>query len=299
MLYAPKMFFAGQEHMHAAAVVALVLALVVALAALATPRRPPPAPPSPPTGAPVSLVINLRKNAGRLKRFEDGYVRGDLAGVPLRRVDAVVGADLDDAELRRLLTPAALTRLDRMRESGVRQAHPDLTPGAVGCYLSHMRAWRQLLDAGAPYAFVFEDDASLPRRTLSRFDAACRQIPRDWDVVLLGYDAISTPLGRHACEVSSFLRLHAYAISAAGARKLLGSMLPMSRQVDWEVSGRIKLGQLRVYGVVPTTVSVNHQGTDIQSPMAPTVEAAVVLTDLLHADAGHADDGHADAGQDG
>ena len=36
-----------------------------------------------------------------------------------------------------------------------------LTPGEVGCVLGHARAYERLVASGAPFAFVFEDDALL------------------------------------------------------------------------------------------------------------------------------------------
>lgn len=220
------------------------------------------------TGAPhVAFVINLRRNADRLARFQKAYARSDMATVPLHRIEAVDGAQLSDAELRALLTPDAYQRLRAMRASGVRQAHQDLTPGAVGCYMSHVEVWRRLAAGGAPYVFVFEDDASVPRSALAQFEAVRAQIPPDWDLLLLGYDGDGTPVGPHARKVSDFRRTHAYVVSANGARKLLRSMLPMSQQVDWELSNHILSKQLRVYGAVPEVVPAEWLGTDIQSPL--------------------------------
>ena len=39
----------------------------------------------------------------------------------------------------------------------------DIKPGAIGCYLSHMRAWQHLLDTDLPRALICEDDAMFLR----------------------------------------------------------------------------------------------------------------------------------------
>lgn len=38
---------------------------------------------------------------------------------------------------------------------------PEAKPGAIGCFLSHRRAWQAVLDAGVPRALICEDDAVL------------------------------------------------------------------------------------------------------------------------------------------
>lgn len=251
---------------HIAALACVAVAAVAAVAAVTATAQQPGQPRQP--GGPMSLVINLRRNPDRLARFTKAYERSDLTGVPLERVEAVDGAQLSDATLQRLLTPDALGRLRSMRESGFRQAHQDLTPGAVGCYMSHAQVWRTLASSDAPYAFVFEDDASPTQSTLARFNAARAQLPPEWDMLLLGYDGIdSTPVGPNVHAVTDFRRTHAYVVSAAGARTLLRSMLPMTQQVDWELSRQAIDFGLKVYGVVPEAVAVDWQGTDIQSPL--------------------------------
>lgn len=240
-------------------VLLLASAAVLAALALALSARP--------ASGPASFVINLRRNADRLARFRGAYARSDMGPVPLQRVEAVDGARLGDADLVKLLTPDAFERLRAMRASGVRQDHPDLTPGAVGCYLSHVDVWRRLAAGGAPYAFVFEDDAAPPRDTLARFEAARAQIPAGWDLLLLGYEGDGEPRGPGTRRVSEFRRTHAYVVSAAAARKLLASALPISQQVDWELSARIRSAGLGVYGTVPELVPADWQGTDVQSPL--------------------------------
>jgi len=57
-------------------------------------------------------------------------------------------------------------------------AHPDLprnpalTPGELGCALSHLAAYRHMVENGIPRAVILEDDAALP----PRFDDLARSI---------------------------------------------------------------------------------------------------------------------------
>lgn len=212
---------------------------------------------------PVSLVINLPKNRDRMRVFTEAYSASDLAVVPVQRVPAVDGKSVDWS---RFLTSEALERLMTVQAVGYREAHPDLTPGAVGCYLSHMRAWKAVADSGKPYGLVFEDDAAVPPKAWGRIQAAVDRVPRNWDILLLGWEGSGNPMSGPVWRVDRFLRLHAYAISAKAAAQLVDTMLPISQQIDWELSSRISAG-LQVFAVMPQLVPVRWQGTDVQVPL--------------------------------
>ena len=216
-------------------------------------------------GVPEALVINLAANTDRLARFIQSYKASEFRDIPLRRIEAVDGRRVDWS---RYLTAEALEQLMTVQKSGFRAGHPDLTPGAVGCYLSHMEAWRHIADSGLQYGVVFEDDASVPPGALPALYKALRGVPRGWDVVLLGYEGKGAPVSPGLLRMTKFLRLHAYAITGRTARSLLSTMLPIKQQVDWELSDRTEQG-LAVYGMDPSAIPVAWQGTDIQIPLAP------------------------------
>lgn len=217
-----------------------------------------------PQQTPVSWVINLARNPDRLNSFLRAYRASDLSSIPVERVDAIEGRQVDWS---RFLTSEALERLVTMQRTGHRVSHPDLTPGAVGCYLSHVQAWRSIARARAGYGFVFEDDThDIPHDTLARFKQALAHVPLDWDVLLLGCEGTGTPVGPGVMRMDSFLRMHAYAISAAAARSLSDVVMPIRQQIDWELSGRIPSG-LKVYALHPPYVLTKWVGTDIQSPV--------------------------------
>lgn len=216
------------------------------------------------TDAPIVLVINLRKNDERLQNFIETYEDSDFSKLPLQRVDAIDGKQVDWSKF---LSPPALEALMTMQKTGFRKSHPDLTPGSVGCYLSHMQAWKIIADSGKPFGVVFEDDADIPMDALQKFYIALNSAPPDWDIVLMGYAGYGHLASPVLTEMQSFLLLHAYAISADAARTLCSTMLPITQQVDWELSDRIKSRGLKVYGLNPSLVKQHWQGTDIQVPL--------------------------------
>lgn len=245
----------------------MVAACIILLIAYTRPR--------PTEGAQLALVINLDRNKARLDLFANRYDTSDLARVPLYRVRAVDGRQEDWS---RSLSSEALERLMTVQKTGFRSEHPELTPGAVGCYLSHMHAWSTVINAGVPYALVFEDDAAIPEDAHRKFQTALKSAPPDWDIILLGYAGRGTLISPVLSELQGFLLLHAYAISAKAARSLCATMLPITRQIDWELSYRIHTHGLRVYGLHPSLIKQHWQGTDIQIPLKPKSRAPAELT---------------------
>lgn len=220
-------------------------------------------------------VINLHHRADRMRHMRAQLRDAQITDV--RRVEAVQGDQLKLAFLRRILSPSAYEDVMRARgPSGFRTDHAQLTPGAVGCYLSHIDTWKRVvrdLPREDDYACIFEDDINLPRDFVARADAFMRHVPTDWDLVLFGY--LSTDPDSHATNVKyrplpSFLCTHAYAIRKRTARALLArhDLFPMTQQIDWYLSA---LG-LRVYGPPqPFVFQQNHIfGTDIQKPVTET-----------------------------
>lgn len=213
----------------------------------------------------VALVINLAHRPERLAAFTSTYEASDLAPVPLRRIEAFDGRSLDWS---RFLSDEALERLHMMRKTGYRMDHPDLTPGAVGCYLSHVQAWREVARSGAAVGLVFEDDAQLPAKVMPTFEEAMRDAPDDWDILCLGHFAQGDLVSPRLVRVSLLLGLFAYAVSARAARSLPSRVFPITQQLDWELSRLIRDEGLKVYAVNPAYVKIYPWKTDIQTPLA-------------------------------
>lgn len=214
--------------------------------------------------APWVCVINLDRNADRLRTFMRKYESDDFAAWPCERLAAVDGKR---ANWARVVEAAALKKLVTVDQTGVREDHPDLTAGAVGCYLSHVRAWQRIAASGQPWGLVFEDDADVPVGARRALEAHMRKVPPDWDVFLLGYEARGTPVADGLLSIPRFCRMHAYVITAKAAERLASTMLPMTQQVDWAMSDRIQAGDLNVYASRQQIVPFTWQGTEVQTPL--------------------------------
>ena len=100
----------------------------------------------------------------------------ELDGIDFQFFDAVDGRELDPSNYRHRLQ-ADWWRVMRGRQ---------MSPGMIGCFLSHYALWERLVETGTPYAIVLEDDVRLD----DDFTAVVEKIMRNaaatkWDAILL------------------------------------------------------------------------------------------------------------------
>jgi glycosyl transferase, family 25 len=120
-------------------------------------------------------VINLKKNNDRLNVFMD---KAKKANVNVERFEAVNGKKLP-------------------------KKHPDiikhftkiifLNKGQIGCALSHIKILEDAIKNNYKNIIVFEDDAIIPKDFWKKFNQAYKELPKNWDMLLLG---INTGYGK-------------------------------------------------------------------------------------------------------
>jgi len=178
-------------------------------------------------------------------------------GMPTRRWPAVDGRDLDLADLVASgdLRQEALSRLfmpDDAKVFGL-----DLTPGAIGCAMSHIQVWIDIMQRRGNDEFdgtdreqvflVVEDDCEfLPGFSEEGFRARLAEVPEDWELVFLGgVDAIGV---QDLLQISPGIRrvyngsreTTGYIINVQGVRSALEVCTPLMWQLDTQLtmSGR-------------------------------------------------------------
>ncbi len=186
-------------------------------------------------------VINREKDVDRLGRFQKSCAKW---GVEFERVEAINCADpeFNFAPYDSQIAETFYGKTDFLR-------------GAVGCFLSHAKAWELFINSGKPFALICEDDArfisSLPPRMMdfgfpANFDLAfCNQ--------RMGSGSLDSPitiLDNGFAFESAFVAAQkiisdgrkmnsvgtdGYFVSREGARKLLEifSRRKISMEVDW------------------------------------------------------------------
>lgn len=103
-------------------------------------------------------VINLKDAT---ERWRNVSAQLDRLGVDYERIEAVNGQLLTDDEIKYYRKPCNFFRWSY-----------DLTPGEIGCHLSHLKIWRMIVDSGVSGAFVFEDDFQANDNLLNAMEAA-------------------------------------------------------------------------------------------------------------------------------
>lgn len=153
-------------------------------------------------------------------------------------VDAFPATDLRQIPLDAL--PLDVATKYRRRNGRKRKHHHEFSEaGAVGCFESHVKAWKRMLDTpGLELAVIFEDDAvaSHSMRSILEDDFVNLR-DANWDVLLLGYIQrypTEPSIARGTVRITHpFFGLHAYAIRRTGAEFLLSHVqYPLTAQLD-------------------------------------------------------------------
>jgi len=199
-------------------------------------------------------LINLEKNAERLSVFSSYYKESDLNKNNFIKIKAIYGRDIDYASF---ISP---------------DVELNMTPGMVGCFLSHLHVYNEIKKSTKDYALIFEDDARMIRDIqASTINNIKNIIPNDWDIILLGYD-VSHPLNHDIIRYDNYIKVygfygtHAYLITKAGAAKMLNLVkIPFTNQIDYVMGELCKLGLLNVYGVPAPVAWQEARFTDVQT----------------------------------
>lgn len=99
----------------------------------------------------INLLINLKTSQDRLQEISETLTK---LNINFERVEAIDGRLLSESTKRRLTYP-----LDHF-DSKVKFTR-ELTPGEIGCFLSHRECWKKLLASREKFALVMEDDIKI------------------------------------------------------------------------------------------------------------------------------------------
>ena len=201
-----------------------------------------------------SYLINLADNTARLENSAAQFM---AQTIPFERIDAVNGWALTPSEIAQNYDVAA----------NKTHAKAPLVASEIGCYLSHIAAWKRIANGDAAGGFVFEDDF-LADNTLAATLADLTVPQNDWDMVkLFSFDQspkviLETTLGAKRLVIPYRVPtcLIGYGMTKQAAQKLLTQVPPFFRPVDedqkffWETGLRIAL-------ILPSPIVVGDQQT--------------------------------------
>ena len=186
----------------------------------------------------------------------------DLPAMPPHRLlDAVDGRRIDGGKLSALYDDEAARALNGR----------SLTPPEIGCALSHLAAYRHMVDYDVPLALVLEDDALLGhqflstlRRLLPLMDAEKPQV-----VLLSHVGRYSAWRSRRVDKIHRLYRpyvafgAHAYLITQSAAKAMLAALEPVRVAADdWRYF--MRSGIVDLWALVPYLVGTAPLAADSQ-----------------------------------
>jgi glycosyl transferase family 25 len=199
-------------------------------------------------------VINLKKDKRRL-RFMTRQLRA--LKLDFSVVEALDGACLSPEDWGKYSKERALELSKR-----------ELTPGELGCALSHARIWERIVREHIKEVLIFEDDvwigSALPAILEKR-----RNFPTDWELINFSTDALQEPFGEFITDIYRASRhkqladrASAYLLNSRGAEKLLRHVYPIGHTADG-LTWRTDLTGVVSYGVYPRVVVLSDMDSSI------------------------------------
>ena len=150
-----------------------------------------------------------------------------------------------------------------------RSSHEQInSPGGVGCFMSHLACWKELVKSNKSVAFIFEDDLRPEISFEKDFEDSFQKLPSDFDMFSFGYLVIrgkpqKTETGLKTGKL--FFGLQGYLITKNGAKKLIKYADVIESQVDSFISFIAHSTDFKLYFSPNSLVRQdNITGTSIQ-----------------------------------
>ena len=182
-------------------------------------------------------------------------------------------------------TPAVdgmMVPLENLKDVLVHSRNTIIHQGAIGCALSHISIWRNILKLGLPYSLILEDDAVILPNAEEHINAGLNAIydviGNDWDVIVtdfgssphVGIESLR-PYGipQHCIHAyygndtekqlfaditgtpCSHINSVSYIISYRGAKKMLKHLIPFEYPIDVEMLRLVEKGVIRTMALLP------------------------------------------------
>lgn len=174
-------------------------------------------------------VISL-KNATERRAFMQRQL--NKLGLDFEFFDAINGNDIAPNEIKNLLVKQSVW---------ARYSYNPITPGELGCSLSHRAILKKIAGGDDEYAVIFEDDAKIEERFLT-FLEELPSLKLNWDIISL--TSCRRPVVKLAtlgndiefgCPKYAVYRSMAYVIKKEACEKFLASYPRISRPIDNEL----------------------------------------------------------------
>ena len=171
-----------------------------------------------------TYLINLDKDKERLK-----YVTNECKnnGIIPVRVSGILGSSLSPDDIEKNTTPFCKMFC---------------TKSAIGCALSNMKCWSNIIDNNDPEAMIIEDDVKFEPDFLQLFSEKYQDLPSSYDICFVGHCGLfksGQEISDNIYIPKSIACMHCYLVSNKGAKKLL-LFNKISGHIDIELSNNIE-----------------------------------------------------------
>jgi len=197
------------------------------------------------------------------------YNASDFSILPIKRYSAIVGANLEPEDW---LSEYALKEFYETKRRGYRTRHYQLTKGGIGCFISHMNLFKNLVkDPKNEIYLILEDDIKINKSAYMKIQKILENPPKDWDIILLGFNKIFNYQSetKDYSKVKSFWGTCGYIINKKGAQQFLNEYKTIDAQIDSFMSWMAIKNKLNIYALNNPIIFPDSFYTDIQINIFP------------------------------
>lgn len=217
-------------------------------------------------GKPITLVVNLPYRRDKWKAFnaeikqKSAYFRHNSSVV---RLEAVIGKDANIFQMYNDRTLAKKAYLSLIKPRIVNGKY--LTPGGLGCLLSHIEAWK-FAKTHNQTVVVFEDDIILNENFDSYFEQIKKELPGDFGMLYFADMVKTRRVAKHTKPYSEHINrltgeywgTYAYMITPISASTLLEHVYPLKFQVDSHIISITKKQHVPVFRAKENIISTEN-----------------------------------------
>lgn len=188
-----------------------------------------------------AYYINLEEREDRRQHIEGEIGRSIwLKGVS-KRWPAINGRYLEPSAYLDILSQQ--TVLD-IKSGTIEKWGTSMTYGGLGCLLTYFNLFEKIAAGNSP-VLTLEDDALFAPNFDTNLEQVIKELPDDFDFCYLGYGDTQFTVTDYSDNLfipgHHFVCWYGMIFSPKGARKLLDTLPPVSRQLDGEVSRKLHL----------------------------------------------------------
>lgn len=216
-------------------------------------------------------IINLNNREDRWNNIKN--VMENVGIKKYKRFEAVNGKELSDDYLKQILSVRSLRNLGRIR----RDHYGIYTKGAVGCYLSHIEIYKEMIKNNIPEMIIFEDDACIKKgntdfisffqKTKKECEEICRKENKPLTFIFFDHLVRSKrKISDNIIELGDFFGTMAYYVTLQGAIFMLEKAFPIELQVDAYLHYYAAINRkILLLGTTKLFFGRARMGTDIQT----------------------------------